>query len=336
MSNCSSNSSVKDFFLIGLPALQGYEIPLFIVFLSFYLLILSGNLAIIAVIAAEKKLHKPMYFFLTNLSVLDILFTTTTIPKMLAMFLVNAKTISHPACFLQMYCFHSLTVTEAFLLVVMAYDRYEAICNPLHYPVKMTKRMNVQLATSAWLTALLIPIPVIIETSQLDFQGRTPVHHCFCDHLSVVRAACSNSEANLQTFVGFSIAMTISIVPLILVIISYIHIILSVLKTNSKEGQRKAFSTCSSHLIVVGTYYSSITVAYVSYRANMPTDVQVLSTVAFAILTPLLNPLIYTLRNKEVKSSLERFVLLRILPDLQNIFLSLSKLGSGEKAAQGL
>ncbi|XP_054830485.1 olfactory receptor 2AT4-like [Eublepharis macularius] len=317
MANCNGSTLAKEFLLAGLPALHNYHNLLFVLFLSFYLLILIGNLAIISVIVAEEKLHKPMYFFLTNLSVLDILFTTTTIPKMLAMFLVDAKSISPPACFLQMYCFHSLTVTEAFLLVVMAYDRYEAICNPLHYPVKMTKRMNIQLAASSWLVAFLVPVPVIIETSNLGFGERTLVYHCFCDHLAVVRAACSNSDSNLQKFVGFSIAMTISVTPLILVVVSYIHIILSVLRISSKEGRSKAFSTCSSHLIVVGTYYFSITVAYASYQANMPLDIQVLSTVTFAILTPLLNPLIYTLRNKEVKSTLEKFILLRIPSVLQ-------------------
>nr|XP_056714793.1 olfactory receptor 2AT4-like [Euleptes europaea] len=317
MANCNGNTSAKEFLLAGLPALQNYNSLLFVLFLSFYLLILTGNLAILSVIVVDEKLHKPMYFFLSNLSVLDILFTTTTVPKMLAIFLVGAKSISPRAYFLQMYFFHSLTVTEAFLLVVMAYDRYEAICNPLHYLVKMTRRTNIQLAASAWLLAFTVPVPVIIETSYLGYRERTLVYHCFCDHLAVVRAACSNSDSNMQTFIGFSIAMTISITPLILVVVSYVHIILSVLKISSKEGRSKAFSTCSSHLIVVGTYYSSITVAYASYRANMPADIQVLSTVTFAILTPLLNPLIYTLRNKEVKSMLKKYILVRIPSALQ-------------------
>ncbi|XP_067389387.1 olfactory receptor 2AT4 [Emydura macquarii macquarii] len=314
MNNCNSNVSSKDFYLIGFPALQDFQISLFIVFLLFYLLILIGNIIIIAVVVIDQTLHKPMYFFLINLSVLDVLFTTTTIPKMLAMFLFNAKTISFHVCFLQMYCFHSLTVTEALLLVVMSYDRYEAICNPLHYPVKMTKRVNIQLAGSAWITALLIPIPVIFQTSQLRFGETAKVYHCFCDHLAVVQAACSDFRAAFQTFMGFSIAMTVSVVPLVLVTLSYVHIIISILKISSKEGRSKTFSTCTSHLIVVGTYYSSITVAYVSYRTDMPIDIHVMSNVVFAILTPLLNPLIYTLRNKEVKCAIKKFVFLKIFP----------------------
>ncbi|XP_013808609.2 olfactory receptor 2AT4 [Apteryx mantelli] len=322
MDNCSSNASTKHFFLVGFPALQDFQTPLFVVFLLFYLLILVGNIIIITVVVVDHKLHKPMYFFLINLSVLDVLFTTTTIPKMLAMFLANAKTISFHGCFLQMYSFHGLTVTEALLLVVMAYDRYEAICSPLHYSAKMTRRVNIQLAASAWVIALLIPAPVMVQTSQLSYGETTRVYHCFCDHLAVVQAACSDSDADFQTFLGFSIAMTVSIVPLLLVTISYACIIISIRRINSKEGRAKAFSTCTSHLIVVGTYYSSIAMAYASYRADIPVDVHVMSNVVFSILTPLLNPIIYTLRNKEVKSAVKRTILLRIssLPKKFNLF----------------
>ncbi|XP_010118646.1 PREDICTED: olfactory receptor 2AT4 [Chlamydotis macqueenii] len=312
MESCSSNASTKVFFLVGFPGLQDFQTPLFIVFLLFYLLILVGNAIIITVVVVDRTLHKPMYFFLLNLSVLDVLFTTTTIPKMLAMFLTNAKTISFWGCFLQMYTFHGLTITEALLLVIMAYDRYEAICNPLRYPAKMTRRVNIQLAVSAWITALLIPVPVVTQTSRLAYRDTTRVHHCFCDHLAVVKAACSDFSADFQTFLGFSIAMTVSVIPLLLVTLSYIHIILSVLKINSKEGRRKAFSTCTSHLLVVGTYYFSIAVAYVPYRVDIPVDVQVMCNVAFSILTPLLNPIIYTLRNKEVKSAVKKSGFLKI------------------------
>nr|XP_009505163.1 PREDICTED: olfactory receptor 2AT4 [Phalacrocorax carbo] len=312
MESCSSNASAKVFFLVGFPALQDFQTLLFVVFLLFYLLILVGNAVIITVVVVDRTLHKPMYFFLINLSVLDLLFTTTTIPKMLAMFLANAKTISFRGCFLQMYSFHGLTVTEALLLVVMAYDRHEAICNPLRYPAKMTRRVTIQLAASAWITALLIPVPVITQTSQLAYRDTTRVHHCFCDHLAVVQAACSDFSADFQTFLGFSIAMTVSVVPLLLVTLSYVHIILSVLKINSKEGRVKAFSTCTAHLLVVGTYYSSIVVAYMSYRADIPVDVHVMSNVVFSILTPLLNPIIYTLRNKEVKSAVKKSIFQKV------------------------
>ncbi|KAL8191350.1 UNVERIFIED_CONTAM: Olfactory receptor 2AT4 [Gekko kuhli] len=306
MENCNFTGPVQYFFLVGFPNLQDHQFPLFFVFLAFYLLILASNLTIIVAVVVDPELHKPMYFFLTNLSIVDILLTTTTIPKMLAMFLIDSRLISALGCFLQMYCFHGLAVTETFLLVVMSYDRYEAICNPLHYTVRMTKRGNIQLAASAWVSALLVPIPAVVQSSQLVYREMPRVYHCFCDHLAVVQAACQNSSAIFQTFLGFTIAMTVSFVPLLLVSVSYIYIILSILRINSKDGRSKAFSTCSSHLIVVSTYYSSIAMAYVSYRADMPLDVHIMSNVVFAILTPLVNPLIYTLRNKDVKSAMKR------------------------------
>ncbi|XP_065533243.1 LOW QUALITY PROTEIN: olfactory receptor 2AT4 [Lathamus discolor] len=320
MESCSSNASTKVFFLVGFPALQGSQPLLFIVFLLFYLLILAGNAVIITVVVVDPTLHKPMYFFLLHLSVLGVLFTTTTIPKMLLllkmllMFLANTKTTSFQGCFLQMYSFHSLTVTKALLLMVMAYDRYEAICKPLYYPAKMTSRMSIQLAASAWITALLIPVPVIAQTSQLAYGHTTRLHHCFCDHLAVVQASCLDSNADFQNFLGFSITMTVSIVPLLLVTISYVHIILSVLRINSKAGRMKAFSMCTSHLLVVGTCYSSITVVYVSYRADIPADVHIMSNVVSSISTPLLNPIIHTLRNKEVKSAVKKSIFQKISP----------------------
>ncbi|KAM8821593.1 LOW QUALITY PROTEIN: olfactory receptor 2AT4 [Eudromia elegans] len=304
MQSCSSNASTKHFLLVGFLALQDFQMTLFTVFLSFYLLILLGNILVIIEVLADPKLHKPLYFFLINLSVLDVLFTTTTIPKMLAMFLANAKTISFQGCFLQMYSFHGLTVTEALLLVVTAYDCYEAICNPLHFLAKTTRRVNIQ--ASAWVMALLIPVPVIVQTSRLSDAATTTVCHCFWDHLAVVQAACSDFSTHFQSFLGCSIAMTVSFVPLLLVTVSYICITVSVRKISSKGGRAKAFSTCTSHLLVVGTYSSSIAVAYVSYRADIPVDIHVMSNVIFSILTPLLNPIIYTLRNKEVKSAVKK------------------------------
>ncbi|XP_069059535.1 olfactory receptor 2AT4-like [Pleurodeles waltl] len=247
-----------------------------------------------------------MYFFLSNLSVLDILCTTTTVPKMLAIFLFNTKAISFHGCFIQMYFFHGLAVTESFLLVTMAYDRYVAICIPLHYTTKMTKMVNVQLAASAWITALLIPLPAVIQTSQLHFCSPYKVVHCFCDHLSVVQAACSDTTS--QAILGFSIAMVVSTFPLLLVSLSYLNIIIAILKINSKEGRQKAFSTCTSHLIVVITYYTSIGVSYISYKTDMAIDFHIMGNVIFAILTPMVNPMIYTLRNKEMKDAIAKLL----------------------------
>ncbi|KAF6105237.1 olfactory receptor family 2 subfamily AT member 4 [Phyllostomus discolor] len=300
-----SRDSSPIFYLVGIPSLQEFLfLPVFFIFLFFYLLILVGNTLILVAVVAEPSLHKPMYFFLINLSALDILLTTTIVPKMLSLLLLGDRFLSFPACFLQMYLFHGLGCCEAFILVVMAYDRYVAICRPLHYPVHMTPQTNAALAASAWLAALLLPIPAVVQTSHMAFGSVAHVYHCFCDHLAVVQASCSDTTP--QTFMGFCIAMVVSFLPLLLVLLSYAHILASVLRISSQEGRSKAFSTCSSHLLVVGTYYSSIAISYVSYRADLPLDFHIMGNVVYAILTPVLNPLIYTLRNKDVKAAITK------------------------------
>uniref|UniRef100_A0A9L0R3D7 Olfactory receptor n=1 Tax=Equus caballus TaxID=9796 RepID=A0A9L0R3D7_HORSE len=224
---------------------------------------------------------------------LDIVSTTTTVPKMLSLLLLGDR-LSFPACFLQMYLFHSFSCSEAFILVVMAYDRYVAICRPLHYPVLMAPQTNAALAAG------LLPIPAVVQTSHMAFSPVAQVYHCFCDHLAVVQASCSDTTP--QTFMGFCIAMVVSFLPLLLVLLSYAHILASVLHISSQEGCSKAFSTCSSHVLVVGTYYSSIAIACVAYRADLPLNFHIMGKVVYAILTPILNPLIYTLRNKDIKA----------------------------------
>ncbi|KAF6333784.1 hypothetical protein mRhiFer1_012337 [Rhinolophus ferrumequinum] len=298
------------FYLVGIPSLpESLFLLVFFIFLLFYLLILMGNTLILVAVVAEPSLHKPMYFFLTNLSALDILFTTTTVPKMLSLFLLGDHFLSFPACFLQMYLFQTFTCSEAFILVVMAYDRYVAICRPLHYPVHMTPQTNAALAAGAWLAAFLLPIPPAVQTSQMAYNNINHIYHCFCDHLVLVKASCSDPTP--QTLMGFCIAMVVSFLPLLLVLLSYARILASVLRINSREGRSKAFSTCSSHLLVVGTYYSSIAIAYVAYRAELPPDFHIMGNVAYAILTPILNPLIYTLRNKDVKAAITKIACLR-------------------------
>ncbi|XP_035121330.1 olfactory receptor 2AT4-like [Callithrix jacchus] len=293
------------FYLMGIPSLpKSLFLPIFFVFLLLYLLILMGNALVLVAVVAEPSLHKPMYFFLINLSTLDILFTTTTVPKMLSLFLLGNHFLSFPACFLQMYLFHSFSCSEAFILVVMAYDCYVAICLPLHYPVLMTPQNSAVLAASAWLTALFLPIPAVVQTSQMAFDSISHIYNCFCDHLAVVQAACSDTTP--QTLMGFHIAMVVAFLPLLLVLFSYAHILTSVLRINSQEGRSKAFYTCGSHLLVVGTYYSSIAIAYAAYRADLPLDFHIMGNVVYAILTPVLNPLIYTLRNKDIKAAITK------------------------------
>ncbi|KAM9078971.1 LOW QUALITY PROTEIN: olfactory receptor 2AT4-like [Megaptera novaeangliae] len=311
METTTCNGSVGGspvFYMVGIPSLpESLFLPVIFIFLLFYLLILMGNALILVSVVAEPSLHKPMYFFLINLSALDILFTTTTVPKMLSLFLFGDHFLSFTSCLLQMYLFQSLTCSEAFILVVMACDRYVATCRPLHYPVLMTPQTNATLAASARLTALLLPIPAIVKTSQMAHDNVARIYH-FCDHLAIVQASCPDT---VQTLMGFCIAMVVSFLPLLLVLLSCAHILASVFHISSQEGCSKAYSTCGSHLLMVGTYYSPIAIAYVAYRADLPLNFHIMGNVAYAILTPILNPLIYTLRNKDVKAAITKITCLK-------------------------
>uniref|UniRef100_A0A8C6DI61 Olfactory receptor n=1 Tax=Moschus moschiferus TaxID=68415 RepID=A0A8C6DI61_MOSMO len=275
-----SKGSSPVFYLVGITSLpESLFLLVFVIFFVIYLLILVGNALILVAVVAEPSLHKLIYFFLINLSGLDILSTTTTVPKMLSLSLFGDHYLSFSACFLQMYLFHSFSCSEAFILVVMACDRYVAVCRPLHYPVLMTPQTNAALTASAWLTALLLPIPAVVQTFHTAFENIAHTSHCFCDHLAV-------------TLVGFCIAMLLSFPPLLLVLLSYACILTSVLRIGSQKGRSKAFSTCSSPCV--------------AYRADLALDSHIVGNVLFAILTPVLKPLIYMLRNKDVKTAITK------------------------------
>ncbi|XP_043929019.1 olfactory receptor 2AT4-like isoform X2 [Protopterus annectens] len=306
-----STSRVTEFILLGFPYLQDYSLALFFMFLLIYIIIITGNTAILVAVTRAQRLHTPMYFFLSNLAIVDILLTNTTIPKMLSLFLHNANTISFSACFIQVYILHSLGVTEGLLLVVMAYDRYVAICNPLRYTVIMSNKVNILMTATSWIISFIIIAGPIIKALELPFCGPNSINHCFCDHLFVIRLACA--DISLHTYIGFSIAMAVAIVPLTLVGYSYIKIIKSVLNICSSEDRWKVFSTCSSHLMVVVIYYLSIGVTYISYRVEGSSDeFHAIGTVFFTILTPMLNPIIYTLRNKDVKDTLMKMFIVKL------------------------
>ncbi|XP_043928747.1 olfactory receptor 2AT4-like [Protopterus annectens] len=296
------NLSVTEFIFVGFPQHKRYYILFFLIFLFIYLAVIIGNSLILAAVITNRKLHTPMYFFLCNLAVTDIFFTTTTIPKMLALFVAGSDTITFSHCFIQLCFLHGLGVGEAFLLVVMAFDRYVAICNPLHYRTIMTNEVNIFLVLNTWILPFIILIPGVVLAAHLPFCGPNKIHHCFCEHLFVIKLACMDITPHV--YLGFSIAMIVSFIPLILVVLSYIKILLAVFQIASTEERFKALSTCSSHIMVVFTYYVSIIIAYVSYKMdNISDDFHVVGTIFFTILTPTMNPLIYTLRNREVKQS---------------------------------
>ncbi|KAK6466235.1 olfactory receptor 6N1-like [Huso huso] len=301
-----SNFTVREFVIVGgEQSLEEHFTELSVSLLLGYLITLIGNLVIIVLVLIDHRLHTPMYYFLCNLSFVDILITTAVIPKMLAVCLMNDNVISFEGCFLQMYCFLSFECTECFLLTVMAYDRYIAICKPLHYSTIITERMCVILVAIAWFLGLLGPFTSVILAAQLPFCGPNKLIYWFCDYPPVVKLACTDTTFLID--LALAIAMIIVYIPWLIIVSSYIRIIICIFRIPPGEGRSKAFSTCSSHLILVLTYFLSIGFVYIVVKIeNISSDTRTLLAVCNCFITPMANPIIYSLRNKEIRDSFVR------------------------------
>ncbi|XP_043855586.1 olfactory receptor 13C9-like [Dromiciops gliroides] len=301
-------TSKKDFVLLGFSEYPKTEIIIFLLCLVMYTVILLGNSIIIALTILDCHLHTPMYFFLSNLSFLDICFTSSFVPKMLANFSSERKTISFSGCFIQVHISLAMGTTECVLLATMAYDRYMAICNPLRYPVIMNRRHCVQLVVVAWIVGFLNSTMETILVIGLPFCGKNIIDHFFCEILAILKLACVDISLNEIIMLMDSIVLAFS--PLLLIVVSYIFILSAILRINSAEGRKKAFSTCSAHLTVVIVFYGTILFMYMKPKSkNSITDKFI--TLFYSVVTPMLNPLIYSLRNKEVNGAL-RNVLKRL------------------------
>ncbi|XP_069828892.1 olfactory receptor 6N1-like [Dendropsophus ebraccatus] len=289
---------VTEFIICGLPSLEQYQLLLFCVFLLIYLFTLIGNGSILFLVVLDRRLHTPMYFFVSNLSVLDLSFTTVTVPKMLAKFSMNIDTISYTACFAQMYFFGSFAATECVLLAVMAYDRYVAVCFPLHYPTIMTRRLCLLFITITWSGGFFTPLTALILALKLPFCGPNIIYHYYCDYSPLLQCACTDTTINVavgSAICGFGLLITFT-----LVVVSYVKIILTILKMNSKNGRMKTFSTCASHFTVVSIFFLPLIFIYVRPKASYSSDVDSLVALLFTVLTPMMNPVIYSLRNKDI------------------------------------
>ncbi|KAM4697823.1 olfactory receptor 2B2-like [Rhinophrynus dorsalis] len=302
----------REFILLGFSNQPVTQIILFTVFLIILLIILLGNSLIITVTLRDNSLQTPMYFFLTNLSFLDLCYSLSIVPRMLKDLLSTKKNISFTECVAQMYISLSLGITECILLAVMAYDRYIAICYPLHYTTKIHKSVCIKISTGTWICGFMLSIPHVALTWFIDFCGHKEIHHFFCEVPEILSLGCGNII--FIEFVIFIVGIIILIIPVLFIIISYIQIIKSILKIISSDGQQKAFSTCASHVLVVSLFYGSAMATYMKPRSTSSPDTDKMFALFYCIITPMLNPLIYTLRNKEVKKSLK---MLRI----KNIFL---------------
>ncbi|XP_040824338.1 olfactory receptor 6S1 [Ochotona curzoniae] len=301
---CNQSNSATEFILAGFPNLNSTSAELFSVFLLVYLLTLTGNVLIVGVVGADTRLQTPMYFFLGNLSCLEILLTSVIIPKMLNNFLSRQYTISFVACITQFYFYFFLGASEFLLLAVMSVDRYLAICHPLRYPLLMSGAVCSRVALACWVGGLLPVLGPTVAVASLPFRKQgAVVQHFFCDSGPLLRLACTNTRKLEET--DFVLASVVIVSSLAITATSYGHIILAVVRIPSVSGRQKAFSTCTSHLMVVTLFYGSAIFLYVRPSQSGSVEANWSVTVITTFVTPLLNPFIYALRNEGVKEALK-------------------------------
>ncbi|XP_025858489.2 olfactory receptor 13D1 [Vulpes vulpes] len=297
-------SAVTEFFLVGLSQYPELQLFLFMLCLIMYVIILLGNSLLIIISILDSRLHTPMYFFLGNLSFLDICYTSSSIPPMLIMFRSETKSISFIGCALQMVASLGLGSTECVLLAVMAYDRYVAICNPLRYPIVMNRVLYVHMAVWSWIIGCLNSLVQTALTMVLPFCGNNVIDHLTCEILALLKLICSDISMNVLIMTVASIVLLV--LPLLLIFISYVFILSSILRINSAEGRKKAFSTCSAHLTVVILFYGSALFMYMKPKSKDTKASDEIIGLSYGVVTPMLNPIIYSLRNKEVKEAVKK------------------------------
>ncbi|XP_063794708.1 olfactory receptor 6B1-like [Pseudophryne corroboree] len=301
----SANQTVATVFIIvGFETLRHMEILLFVLFSCMYILTLGAHFLIISLVLMDNHLHKPMYLLLANFSLVEILYTTVTMPKMLEALLTRNKEISYSGCLTQFYFFFAFGAAENCFLVVMGYDRYVAICRPLHYTTLMTKWTILGLSLAPWIVGFITAACPALWISTLNFCFPNYIDHFFCDYSPLLMLSCEDTSRGEFTFSVISWSLTLSCFFLIL--ISYSFIISSVLKIPSVEGQKKAFSTCASHLTVVLIFNGTIIFMYIRPNAHVRFTLDKVVSIFYCVVTPLMNPMIYCLRNKEVEKALKK------------------------------
>lgn len=299
-----NNTQVPDFILLGLTDSEEVQRVLFVLFLLIYLVTMLGNAGMILIIRLDLQLHTPMYFFLSHLSFLDLNYSTVILPKTLENLLTSTKYISYVSCFTQMYFFVFLGATECFLLSSMAYDRYVAICNPLHYPVVMSTRFCGSLVFASYSIGFADSFVNVLCMSRLNFCDSNVIHHFFCDTSPVLALSCTDTN-DIEIMI-FIVAGSTLMVSLITISVSYVSILLTILKITSTSGKRRAFSTCASHLLGVTIFYGTMIFTYLKPSSSYSLGKDQVASVFYTIVIPMLNPLIYSLRNKEVKNAFIR------------------------------
>ncbi|KAM6448895.1 olfactory receptor 6F1-like [Liasis olivaceus] len=298
-----NETKVMEFILLGFPGPHYLQMLIFTFFVIVYILTVFGNMAIIILVATNRSLHTPMYFFLCNLSFLEIWYTTSIIPKSLAVILGRSKTISFTGCILQMYFAFTFGCTEYLLLSAMAYDRYLAICYPLHYNTIMDISFSCKLAAASWMSGSSSISVLALLISRLSFCGPNVINHFLCNIDSWIVLSCTDTQ--LVELVTFVLSIFVILCTFLIILVSYICIVLTVLHIPSAKGRQKAFSTCSSHLAVIILWYGSTIFLYVKPSKQTSLEMTKIVNILNTIVTPLLNPIIYTLRNKDVRKALK-------------------------------
>ncbi|KAM6219019.1 olfactory receptor 10J5 [Rhynchocyon petersi] len=296
-------TEVTEFIFLGFSSFGKHQITLFVVFLTIYILTLASNIIIVTTIRVDHHLHTPMYFYLSMLASSETVYTLVIVPRMLSSLIFHNQPISLAGCATQMFFFVVLATNNCFLLTAMGYDRYVAICKPLRYTVIMSKGLCVQLVCGSFGTGLVMAILHVTAMFNLPFCGRI-VEHFFCDIYPVMKLSCVDTTIN--EIINYGVSSFVIFVPVCLNLISYVLIISSILKIASAEGRKKTFTTCASHLTVVIVHYGCASIAYLKPKSENSVEQDLLLSVTYIIITPLLNPVVYTLRNKEVKDALRR------------------------------
>ncbi|KAG8544734.1 hypothetical protein GDO81_021991 [Engystomops pustulosus] len=300
----TNKTSVSKFILLGLSNIASLQILYFVIFLIMYLLILSGNLLLIIVVRLNSRLQTPMYFFLSNLSLVDICFSSTVVPKMLINTISKDKSISYLGCATQMYFHLALGATECLVLAVMAYDRYTAICKPLQYMVIMDTKLCLLLVGGCWVVSFLNSLILTIFTFQLPYCRSNLISHFFCEMPPLLRLSCRDIWFN--EVAEYISGVVIAFGSCLLISVSYLFITMTVLTFRSSKERRKAFSTCASHISIVALYYGTVMFMHLRPRSSYSPEQDRIVSILYTVVTPMLNPMIYSIRNKDIKKSIKK------------------------------
>ncbi|XP_066110092.1 olfactory receptor 5B3-like [Saccopteryx bilineata] len=301
-----NRTEVTYFILLGLTHVLELQVPLFIMFTLIYLITMVGNLGTIVLIFWDSRLHTPMYFFLSNLSLVDLCYSSAVTPKVMAGLLIGNKVISYNACAAQMFFFGAFATAEIYLLSSMAYDRYAAVCKPLHYTTTMTTGVCVRLAIGSYIYGFLNASLYVSDIFSLFFCKSNVVNHFFCDVPAVMALSCSDTHIS-EVFIVFMSSFNL-FTALLVILISYLFIFITILKMHSTHGHQKALSTCASHLTTVSIFYGTVIFMYLKPSSSHSMDTDKMASVFYSMVIPMLNPLVYSLRNKEVKSAFNAMI----------------------------